>query len=107
MCGIVSSALLASLLLAASFGAAAATQRTAAVIRSVDVKHERISVRLADSGRKVSYTLDRDTKIVTPAGKVRPIGALHPGEHITLVFETPNRGDRIPLILHAVEVPAG
>lgn len=98
---------LAASLLGASLGAAAATQRTAAVIRSVDVQHRRISVRLADSGRKVSYTLNGDTKITTPAGKLRRIGALHPGERITLIFETPARGDRIPLILHAIEVPSG
>lgn len=99
-------AILASALLGVPLGAVAATQRTPAVIRSVDVKHQRIVVRLGGSGRDVSYTLDSDTKIVTPAGKVRPIGTLHRGEHITLIFETPNRGDRIPLILHAVEVPA-
>lgn len=100
-------AILASLLLGAPLGAAAATQKTAAVVRSVDVKRQRISVRLTASGRKVSYTLDADTKIMTSAGKIRPISALRRGEKITLIFETPSRGDRIPLILHAIEVPAG
>ena len=99
-------AICASLLLAASAVVVAAAQRTAAVIRSVDVKDQRVTVDLVASGRKVSYTLDADTKIVAPGGKIRPIGSLHPGERITLVFETPDRGDRIPLILHEIDVPA-